>query len=534
MVRHANATACLDATSWVPANREYFRGGGFSSKFLTKAGMPCTMARLNLVKGLGPVLQIAEGWTVELDPEAHKILDDRTDKGWPTTWFAPRLTDNDNFKDVYSVMNNWGANHGAICCGHVGADLITLCSMLRIPVAMHNVEDKDIFRPAAWGAFGMEKEGADYRACRAYIARRFGYKKGILVGLSLFALGAFWFIPAVNINTFWAFLLGLLILFCGLTCLEAVANPYVTVLGPAKTAASRINLAQTFNALGWILGPLLGSLLIFKNDSERSIVELFADAVVKIFSGISTEVQQVVTAAGEAAVDNSSLIPPYVGLGSVVLLVLILFFFTKLPEVNADSDVSADGSLGASTPLIKQKHFVLAVVAQFLYVAAQTGIGSFFINYSVEVNDIQLTEMQAGFVLGLGGMGLFAVGRFSGSIIMRKANPGLLLGVFASLNMLFMLLAMMHHDRFGIISLLLSYLFMSIMFPSIFALGLKGLGEKTKTASSILVITVAGGAIAPMLMGFIGEKNMSIGFIVPMLCFAFIAFYGFWSIVRKR
>jgi L-fucose isomerase len=167
-ISDAEAKACLDATTWVPANREYFRGGGFSSKFLTREGMPCTMVRLNLTKGLGPVLQIAEGWTVELDPAAHKILDDRTDKGWPTTWFAPRLTDSDNFKDVYSVMNNWGANHGAISCGHIGADLITLASMLRIPVCMHNVEEKDIFRPASWSAFGMHKESADYRACQTY------------------------------------------------------------------------------------------------------------------------------------------------------------------------------------------------------------------------------------------------------------------------------------------------------------------------------------------------------------------------------
>ena len=167
-ITDAEAKACLDATTWVPANREYFRGGGFSSKFLTREGMPCTMVRLNLVKGLGPVLQIAEGWTVELDPAAHKILDDRTDKGWPTTWFAPRLTGKDNFKDVYSVMNNWGANHGAISYGHIGADLITLASMLRIPVCMHNVDEKDIFRPASWNAFGMDKEGADYRACQTY------------------------------------------------------------------------------------------------------------------------------------------------------------------------------------------------------------------------------------------------------------------------------------------------------------------------------------------------------------------------------
>ncbi|MDR0796748.1 MAG: L-fucose isomerase, partial [Tannerella sp.] len=167
-ITEEEAQACLDATTWMPANRGYFRGGGFSSKFLSKGGMPCTMVRLNLVKGIGPVLQLAEGWTVDLDPEAHKILDERTDKGWPTTWFAPRLANNDTFKDVYSVMNNWGANHGSISFGHIGADLITLASMLRIPVCMHNVEDKDIFRPAVWNAFGMDKEGADYRACQVY------------------------------------------------------------------------------------------------------------------------------------------------------------------------------------------------------------------------------------------------------------------------------------------------------------------------------------------------------------------------------
>lgn len=167
-IAEAEAKACLNATTWMPANREYFRGGGFSSKFLTRGGMPCTMVRLNLVKGLGPVLQIAEGWTVDLDPAVHKILDERTDKGWPTTWFVPRLTDDPNFKDVYSVMNNWGANHGSISCGHIGADLITLASMLRIPVCMHNVSADDIYRPSSWNAFGMDKENADYRACQTY------------------------------------------------------------------------------------------------------------------------------------------------------------------------------------------------------------------------------------------------------------------------------------------------------------------------------------------------------------------------------
>ena len=158
----------LDATTWYPADCGYFRGGGFSSKFITKGGMPVTMARINIVKGLGPVLQLAEGWTVEIPAEVHRTLDDRTNKTWPTTWFAPRLTGEGNFADVYSVMNNWGANHGAFSYGHIGADLITLASILRIPVCMHNVELSKIFRPSAWAAFGMDKEGADYRACQLY------------------------------------------------------------------------------------------------------------------------------------------------------------------------------------------------------------------------------------------------------------------------------------------------------------------------------------------------------------------------------
>lgn len=163
-----DAEACLRATNWLPADRDYFRGGGFSSNFLSKGGMPVTMSRLNLIKGLGPVLQIAEGWTADVEPDIFEVLNKRTDPTWPTTWFVPRLCDKPAFKDVYSVMNNWGANHGAISYGHIGADLITLASMLRIPVCMHNVDEDKIFRPAAWNAFGMDKEGADYRACAAY------------------------------------------------------------------------------------------------------------------------------------------------------------------------------------------------------------------------------------------------------------------------------------------------------------------------------------------------------------------------------
>ena len=163
-----DADACMAATTWPYADLGYFRGGGYSSRFVTKAEMPVTMLRLNIVKGLGPVMQIAEGWTVCLPDDVTHKLWARTDYTWPCTWFAPRITGKGAFKSAYDVMNNWGANHGAISYGHIGADVITLCSMLRIPVCMHNVDEDKIYRPSAWGAFGMDKEGQDYRACQTY------------------------------------------------------------------------------------------------------------------------------------------------------------------------------------------------------------------------------------------------------------------------------------------------------------------------------------------------------------------------------
>ena len=167
-ITEEEANKCLEATTWYPANVGYFRGGGYSSNFTTKGGMPITMSRINIIKGLGPVLQIAEGYSVELPEDVHDILNKRTDFTWPTTWFAPNLTGKGAFKDVYSVMANWGANHGAFSYGHMGAELITLASILRIPVCMHNVSEERIFRPSAWSAFGMDTEGADYRACANY------------------------------------------------------------------------------------------------------------------------------------------------------------------------------------------------------------------------------------------------------------------------------------------------------------------------------------------------------------------------------
>ena len=167
-ITEEEAQKCLDHTTWGAAVTEYFRGGGFSSTFDTRGGMPVTMSRINIIKGLGPALQIAEGYTIDLPEEVHRTLTERTNPTWPTTWFVPRLTGEGNFKDVYSVMANWGANHGAFSCGHIGGQLLALASMLRIPVCMHNVPEEQVFRPSAWSAFGMDREGSDYRACKAY------------------------------------------------------------------------------------------------------------------------------------------------------------------------------------------------------------------------------------------------------------------------------------------------------------------------------------------------------------------------------
>ncbi|HNW59659.1 MAG TPA: L-fucose isomerase [bacterium] len=167
-IHAAEVEACLNATSWPPAIDEYFRGGGYSSEFLTRGTMPLTMTRINLVQGIGPVLQLAEGWSVDLPDRVNKALVDRTDPTWPTTWFAPRLTGKGPFTDVWSVMGGWGANHGAISYGHIGADLIALAALARIPVSMHNIEAAQIFRPAVWNSFGMDPEGADYRACATF------------------------------------------------------------------------------------------------------------------------------------------------------------------------------------------------------------------------------------------------------------------------------------------------------------------------------------------------------------------------------
>lgn len=321
--------------------------------------------------------------------------------------------------------------------------------------------------------------------------KKYGYKKGIILGLLLFATGAFSFIPAALIHSSTPFLIALFIIACGLCILETAANPYSTVLGPKESAAQRINLSQSFNGLGWILGPLVGGTLIF----------------------------------GTPEGDSSALTKPYILVGSIVLVIGILFFFTKLPEIKEDDEKTPVTENIPDKSIWKHRHFVLAVIAQFAYCAAQTGIFSFFINYVTE-QDPSIDPEKASRFLAFGGMTLFMVGRLSGSMLMKWTTPNKLLVLFSLISSVCMLLVILALGRISLYALYTTFFFMSIMFPTIFALGLSNMGTLTKKASSYIVMGVAGGAFSPMLMGLIGENNMAVGFIVPFVAFIYILFFA--------
>jgi len=326
------------------------------------------------------------------------------------------------------------------------------------------------------------------------ISRRFGYKGGIIVGLTLAALGAFWFVPATNINAYWAFLLGLFVLACGLGCLETNANPYTTVLGPTESGATRINMAQTCNGFGWISGMFIGSSIIL-------------------------------SATQEVNTSNAKLYIPYLGIGIAVAILLVIFIFAKVPDVRAVEEFKAEAEGTGKKPLFQRSHFTLGVVAQFLYVAAQTGIFSFFVNY-VRANIADSTDRSAGYLQTLAFV-CFAAGRFFGSAVVSLTKPHKALAGYAVINTIMMVIAMAGGGWAGVIGIMVSFFFMSIMFPTIFAMSIRGLGDHTKFGSSLLVMSIVGGAIMTPLMGYIADQGgMRIGFVIPLVCFAFIAFYG--------
>lgn len=365
----------------------------------------------------------------------------------------------------------------------------------------------DVLNKHFQGVFTMTKAESGLVQFSTYIAyflmalpagmfmKRFGYKKGIILGLCLFAVGAFAFIPAAYLHSASPFLIALFVIACGLCILETAANPYSTILGPEESGAQRLNLSQSFNGLGWILGPLVGGMLIF----------------------------------GGAEDDPFTLTKPYILVGSVVLLVAILFFFTKLPEVHVEEETDKEektiASVSGTVSMWRHPQFVRAIIAQFCYCAAQTGIFSFFINYVTEV-DTSMTNIEASRILAFGGMALFMIGRLSGSFTMKWMSPARLLTWFALADAVCMALVVVSVGTVSLYALYLSFFFMSIMFPTIFALGLEGMGSSTKKASSYIVMGVAGGAFAPMLMGYIGADNMAIGFVIPLLSFLYILYFA--------
>lgn len=363
----------------------------------------------------------------------------------------------------------------------------------------------DVLNKHFQGVFTMTKAESGLVQFSTYIAyflmalpagafmKRYGYRKGIIMGLLLFAIGAFGFIPAAFLHSATPFLIALFVIACGLCILETAANPYSTILGPSASAAQRLNLSQSFNGLGWILGPLVGGLLIF----------------------------------GVSEGDSMALTKPYILVGGIVLFVALLFFFTKLPEIKPEEEeeVTAIVEEKPAASLWKRRQFVRSVVAQFCYCAAQTGIFGFFINYVTEM-DPGISNLRASRILAFGGMALFMIGRLSGSFTMKWLAPGRLLTWYSLLSAVCMALVVASVGTLSLYALYLSFFFMSIMFPTIFALGLEGMGVYTKKASSYIVMGVAGGAFSPMLMGYIGEENMALGFIVPLIAFLYILYFA--------
>jgi FHS family L-fucose permease-like MFS transporter len=335
-----------------------------------------------------------------------------------------------------------------------------------------------------------------------HFMRKFGYKNGIILGLSLFASGALLIAGTTILESYWVFLICLFIMGCGLATLETAANPYTTKLGDKLTAERRINFSQSFNGLAWVIGPLIG-LYIYRGQSA---------------------------AVGQKL---SSMILPYVVIGLVVLAVVILFVKTPLPEITEEDDsqvlANSDPALQSfqNKPLIKQNHFVLAVIAQFSYVAAQTGVFSYLINFVTDEGMEPHFDKSLGPIFLAIGFALFMIGRMSGSYFMQFFKPSKMLAIYALMCCILLPIVSVGLGWASLIALYAVFFFMSIMFPTIFAMGIKDLGPKTKKASSFIVMAIVGGAVFPPVMGWIADHHgMSVGFFAPIPFFVFILFYA--------
>ena len=326
-----------------------------------------------------------------------------------------------------------------------------------------------------------------------YLMNRYGYKTGIILGLLLYAFGAFLFYPAAEAANFNLFLLALFILASGLTCLETAANPYVTVLGSPETAAQRLNVSQCFNGVGSFMGPIIASFLFF-GDSQSNNPE-------------SLESVKMV----------------YVIIGIVVLLVAAVFVNTALPEIKEDDLVQAGGRV--DKPLFQHSHFTLGVVTQFFYIAAQVGVAALFINYCTE-NGVGISNAKAAGLLSIA-LILFTAGRFVGTLAMRYLAAPKLLAYYAIINVVLCIVVIFNQAWVSVYALLAIFFFMSIMFPTIFALSIKNLGHHTKKASSFLIMSIVGGALVPYFMGLLADEYAtSMAYVIPMACFVVVFVYG--------
>lgn len=341
-----------------------------------------------------------------------------------------------------------------------------------------------------------------------FIMKKYGYKTGIIIGLLLFAIGSFLFIPAANTQLYFFFLIALFIIACGLTILETAANPYASLLGPAETSTFRLNFAQSFNGLAATIAPIIGAKII--------LTKGYSDAELSAM----TESAKQVALASEA----SSVKMPYLILGSIILVIAIIFAFLKLPEIKETEQ--KEGEKTGIFHALAHRHLSWAVAAQFFYVGAQVCVFSFFILYATKAAGID--EQQAAKYAGYG-MGMaFMVGRFFGTFLMKFISAGKLLSIYAFINVILCVVAITSSGTIALYAVIGIAFFMSIMFPTIFSLGIKDLGKDTKFGSSLIIMSIVGGAILPPVMGYISDltHNIQVGYIVPLICFVVVFLFG--------
>lgn len=344
-----------------------------------------------------------------------------------------------------------------------------------------------------------------------WFMHKYGYKKGIIFGLLLYGIGTLLFLPAASSLNYTYFLIALFIIASGATFLETVANPYITKLGDEKTSEQRLNFAQSFNGVGAFIAPIIGGQIILSG------VEHTPDQL--------KQMELAGTLNSYLQLEAATVKLPYLVIAVVVLLIMALFFVTKLPE--GENSENEDKTKGFSFNVLRHRHVRLAVIAQFFYVGAQVCVGSFFIRFSKFTMD--MPEKEAAFKWGSIAMVGFMVGRFTGTFFMKYIRPEKLLGLYALINIVLLSTATFMHGSIAVYALIAVPFFMSIMFPTIFALGIKGLGEETKIASSFLVMSIVGGALFPLLVGRISDAtggNIQSGYLVPLLCFVPIALFA--------